>query len=41
MWLWAGNDSVIGGDAAAWWLGLSPDPAADGDHRLVAAQSAG
>ena len=26
VWLWAGNDSVIGGDAAAWWLGLSPDP---------------
>ena len=25
-WLWAGDDSVIGGEAAAWWLGLREDP---------------
>lgn len=25
-WLWAGEDSVVGGHAAAWWLGLRPDP---------------
>lgn len=25
-WLWAGEDSVIGGTAAAWWQGLQADP---------------
>ena len=25
-WLWAGEDSVIGGAAAAWWLGLREEP---------------
>lgn len=25
-WLWAGEDCVIGGEAAAWWLGLRPEP---------------
>lgn len=27
-WLWAGDESVIAGQAAAWWLGLVPDPPA-------------
>ena len=25
-WLWAGEDCVIGGEAAAWWLGLRAEP---------------
>jgi very-short-patch-repair endonuclease len=25
-WLWAGEDCVIGGEAAAWWLGIRTDP---------------
>jgi len=24
-WLWAGEDAVIGGNAAAWWLGIEPE----------------
>jgi len=27
-WLWAGDNSAIAGSAAAWWLGLEPQPPA-------------